>query len=1090
MRVGALAGVGALAAMTLVGWNARATPASRVAPDSKPAVEAIRPAAERSISAEPRPKPAGAGRGLVRQGGSTGQPAIRGPKVPEALRAQLQSRLDARVDADVVKAKKLRGEAIGLLTAFIAEAPRESHEMPEALVRLGELQWEAERDRFVESFQAWEKRPIDQRGPAPELDYRVAREQFGRVLRDYRWFEEYDLALYVDGFLAFEQGKEDEARERFEDILRDHPQSRFVPDAHMAKAESIFSGKYDYAGALAEYEKVLSYKAQVDPALYGLALFKSAWCYWRLGNNDEAARRFVRVFEATDPGGASKVNAAQRRQLDELQGEALKYVVEVFTEDEKNTAQDLYAFLTKIGGERFSGKIVRALAEQFYDQAHYERGIEAYELLLKLEPTSPEAGRWVLQIAAGFEAVEDWPHLQTTFERALAEYTTGGAWSRAQGDAANVAATTTAIEKALREDGTALHAKAQKDKTSRAEFEGASGLYGVYLSKFGQEPKAYEVHFRLGEIDFFRLERNLDAARHYMAAAKAIPTKEASGSLAIMRHDALYNALVALSREMDSKRDVKGETEADKSYAEALDLYAQFYPNDPQLPPMFFRQGKYFFDRGNYDSAVKIWGMLLEKFPNSEQARDAGDSIIESFSRAKNYENIETWARRLKALPSFAASKHQERLDVLIVQAVFKQGEQKATSGDHAAAAAAYLRAANEFPKDARAAQACVNAEQEAKLAGDAKTLQAAARLAMGPAYRDKPESPFGAWIATTTLQAMGLLGEAADVAEQMTSLGDRDHPNYQKYEHERDAAFNAVVLREATGEHDRAVLDGGKFLAAFATSAEADDVVLQMGRAHQSAGRAKDAADLYRRYLSHASNLDHRAQGLVLLAQADLKAGDARGAEASLEEAVALGKKRGRDLGAEGKFAAAHARYMQGEQVLAKFEQIQIQGDVKQLKARLKRKTELLKDAAKVFLDCVSTGVAEWTTAALYQIGHVYEAFAKALRDSPPPAEVKTDDQKADYAAQIEEFAVPMEERSLDAYENGWKKAIDLGIYNQWTAKMRDALGRLNSELYPPFKETGFEMRSQAPLPLPALVEAPSRPAASATATPSLVKR
>ena len=137
----------------------------------------------------------------------------------------------------------------------------------------------------------------------------------------------------------------------------------------------------------------------------------------------------------------------------------------------------------------------------------------------------------------------------------------------------------------------------------------------------------------------------------------------------------------------------------------------------------------------------------------------------------------------------------------------------------------------------------------------------------------------------------------------------------------------------------------------------------------------------------------------------------------------------------------------------------------MKQLKARLKQKTELLKDAAKALLDCVSMGVAEWTTAALYQIGHMYEAFAKSLRDSPPPAEVKTEDQKADYQSQIEEFAVPMEERSLDAYENGWKEANKLGIYNQWTAKMRDALGRLNSELYPPFKETGFEVRSQAPL-------------------------
>jgi tetratricopeptide (TPR) repeat protein len=1087
-RVPRRARVVCLSALVVCVHGGAAVAAPPPAPPSAAGNEAIKPSAERAVAGGPAGKGIGARRpASTATSDNAGKPAIVGPKLPEALRRQLKARLEARVEADVAESKRLRVEAIALLSKFVAETPREAREMPEALVRLSELQWENERDRFVARFQQWEKKPVDQRGPAPELDYRVARDLLARVLTDYPWFPEYDLALYVDGFLAFEQGKEEEARERFERILKDYPQSRFVPDAHMARAEAIFNGRYDYAGALAEYEKVLTYKAKIDPALYGLALFKSAWCYWRLGNNDEAAKRFVQVFEATEAGGAAKgTNAAQRKQLDELQGEALKYVVEVFTEDEKNTAQDLYNFLSKIGGERFSGKIVRKLAEQFYDQAHYERGIEAYELLLKLEPTSPDAGRWVLQIAAGYAALEEWGKLKATFERALAEYTTGGPWSRTQADPANVAATTAAIEKSLREYGTSLHAKAQKDRTSRAEFEGAAGLYEVYLSKFDKEERAYEVSFNLGEIDFFRLGHNLEAATRYLAAAKAIPTKQASPELQAMRHDALYNALVALSREMDARRESKQEATvgavADK-YVEALDLYAQFYPNDPQLPAMFYRQGRYYFEIGSYDSAVKIWGMLLEKFPNSEYSRDAGESILESFNRAKNYENIETWARRLKALPSFAGAKQQERLDSLIVQAVFKQGEQKAAAGDHAAAAAAYLRAAKEFPKDPRAAQACVNAEQEAKLQGDAKTLQEAAQLAMGPAYRDRPESPQGAWIATTTLQAMGLFGEAADLAERMASLGDREHPNYAKFEHEKDAAYNAVVLRAATGEHDRAVADGNRFLAAYGTSPEADEVVFQMGRAHQDAGRARDAAELYKRYLSRAKNLDHRAEGLVLLAQAQLKMGDERGAAGSLDEAVNLGKHRARDLSAEGKYAAAHARYMEGERVLAKFEQIQIQGDVKQLKARLKQKADLLKDAAKVFLDCVSMGVAEWTTAALYQIGHMYEAFARALRDSPPPSEVKTEDQKAEYQAQIEEFAVPMEERSLDAFENGWKKANELGIYNQWTAKMRDALGRLNSELYPPFHETGFEVRSQGPLPMPALIAAPSRPVASAAA-------
>ena len=71
------------------------------------------------------------------------------------------------------------------------------------------------------------------------------------------------------------------------------------------------------------------------------------------------------------------------------------------------TAGDVYGFLKKIGGDRFAGKVVKALAETFYDQSHYERGIEAYERLLKLDPTSRDPGLWVMQIAAGDSPSED-----------------------------------------------------------------------------------------------------------------------------------------------------------------------------------------------------------------------------------------------------------------------------------------------------------------------------------------------------------------------------------------------------------------------------------------------------------------------------------------------------------------------------------------------------------------------------------------------------------------------------------------------------------------------------------------------------------
>jgi tetratricopeptide (TPR) repeat protein len=407
------------------------------------------------------------------------------------------------------------------------------------------------------------------------------------------------------------------------------------------------------------------------------------------------------------------------------------------------------------------------------------------------------------------------------------------------------------------------------------------------------------------------------------------------------------------------------------------------------------------------------------------------------------------------------------------VQAVFKRGESESAKGDHAAAAQSYLRAAKEFPGDARAAQACVNAELEAQKAGDVDTLRAASQLALTGAYRDRPEAPLAAWTAAGTFQAMGLLGDAAELDEAIVSNG--NHPAFARFEHKKDAAYNAVVLRQATGESDKAVADGNAYLREAGDGVEADEVVFLMGRAEEKAGHSDRAATLYKKYLAHTKNVDHRAEGYLLLAQAQLKIGDEHGAEASLKDAVSMGKRYKGQLGPEGKAAAAHARYLEGERVMARFDKVQIAGDVKQLARRLKEKAGLLKEAASVFLDVVPMGSAEWSTASLYQTGHAYESFAKSLRDSPPPDNLSAADKEA-FSQQIEEFVVPIEERALDAYESGWKKAIDLGIYNQWTAKMREALGRLNAELYPPLHEIGFEVRSQGTSPLPALIEAPQR--------------
>jgi TolA-binding protein len=1027
----------------------------------------IKPAAERNL--------AGAERPTIKKKAEQKAQATRGARVslqiPERLRKALAAKIDRRIERNISQSKTLRVEAMGLLDKFIQESPADTPEMPEALLRMGELEWEDGRDKFLEEFKRWEKTPADQRNDPPTPNYSKPRARFLRVLKNYKSFSQYDLALYVDGFLANEEGKFGDALGRFNKIIEWFPKSRFIPDAHMVRAEYEFTKDApNYETAYREYEEVLKYK---NSDLYDLALFKSAWTLWRLGRTEEAAQRFLKVFQATEDGPNNR--GKSRQELDELQQEALKNLVAVFVEDENNSAEDMFKFLVKAGGDKFAGRIVRALAEAFYEQSHYERGIEAYRLLIKLEPTNPDCNDFALKIAQGHSTLESWKELEADYKLVVKDYVAplqlpgkpklaGSGWAQVQ-TPATLEAAEKASEKQIREDAVGLHAKAQADKTSKGEYAAAAALYQVYLSRFGNRPQAYDVNYNLGEINFYHLNNAAGSADAYLAAVRMNPKGPLSRT-------ALYNALAALevarAAEFEASKAAgkkQEETPTDRTLTEAMELYIKTYPSDKQIPELLFRQGKLYYDYQVYDPAVRQWGLLLEKYPNDKYAAGAGELILDSFNKSQDYANIETWARRLKSAPSFQTPEQQSRLNNLIVGAVFKQGEFLAGKGEHGKAAEAYLRAAKEFPKEQRAAQAAVNAEVEARRAADLATLSAAAKILIDN-HRGREEAAEGVWIAANTYQEVGLFSEAANYHAVLTD-------SWPKSPHHKDAAYNAVLLRTTVGEHDKAIDSGQKFKKYYPRDESADEVTFLMGKAHEKADKKAEAAALYDSYSRSARSVGSQIEALVRLAT--VKAGDERAASAALDRAITLYKARKNTVDDRGKYYAAKARYMQGETILKKFQDVKIEGDVKQLKSRLKSKAELLKKAAETFLSTAEIGAAEWTTAALYQIGVTYESFSKALLSSPPPANLSAEEKEL-YQQSIDEFVVPIEERSLEAYESGWHKAIELGIFNSWTAKMREALGRLNSELYPPLKEQGFEIRSQGPSQLPPLIDATRR--------------
>ena len=604
----------------------------------------------------------------------------------------------------------------------------------------------------------------------------------------------------------------------------------------MARPRRIFNGKYDYAGALAEYEKVLQV-SRTDATLYGLALFKSAWCYWRLGQQRrgrEALRRRLRGHRHDAGGKNVERRAAKaarrapgrgaqvpRRGLHRGREEHRAGHLQLPHEDRRRTLR---------------GKIVRALAEQFYDQAHYERGIEAYELLLKLEPTSPRRrATGCSQIAQGYASARGLaaPRRRPTTARSTG-YTAGRRRGRARRrDPANVAATTAADrEAAARGRDSASTRKAQKDKTSRAEFEGAAGaLRRLPRRSSARSRRRTRSSSTSARSTSTASSKHTDAATHYMARRAAMPDeptrrsrwRRCATTRSTTRSPRSSACASPSSRRARAASSGGQRPRPTRSSPRRSTSTRSSIRTIPQLPELFFRQGKLYYDYGVYDSAVKIWGMLLEKFPNSEFARDAGELILDSFNRAKNYENIETWARRLKTRAGVRRRpSSRAKLDTLIVQVGVQAGRAEGRGG-RSRRRGGGVPARREGVPEGPARRAGVRERRASRrsTAGDIddaarrrRTLdhgQGLPRQARVADRRvDRRDARSRRWASSPTPPTSTKRSPRSPTASTRTTRSTSTP---------RTPRTTRSSCASATGEHDKAIADGNKFLAAYATA-------------------------------------------------------------------------------------------------------------------------------------------------------------------------------------------------------------------------------------------------------------------------------
>ena len=980
--------------------------------------------------------------------------------------------------------------AIELLRQFLGSKPSgEAH--AEGLFKLAELLWEEARRQYLIAMDGWDRAleachdaPGGCTTPPPEPRIALGESEalYKQLLAEHPDFRRTDLVLYLVGFAAKEDQREDEALARFHDVIAKFPQSPLTGDAWMMIGEHHF-GRSQWADARTAYANIL-----VDPnaPTYDLAMFKTAWCDWKLGDPEGAAKKFKTVLDLATAAETSG-SASLRRRRASLRDEALEYLVVVFTEDKSIAAKDVFDFLASIGGERYSRDVLIKVAESYVGQSEYERANDTYEFLIKMDPSALKTAEWQRAIVQNWQSALDFEHSQTAMKVLVDTYGPASPWLHGQHNQEAALRSLSATEDLVRTTATNLHAEAQaqeksatkataKGKKAKAPdltlYNRAVAAYGVYLDAFWSAGTAtpttvalpdlhdhvIEARFLRAEILLFKLDKLEAAGDEYMAVGSTTPVGK--------RHkDALLKAMNAFEKARPADTNGKRQLVAvDKKFASAIDLYATLFPADPELVDVIFRNGQLFFDYGDYDEAIKRFGVIVTKYPTHPDAGPAGDRILAALGKAQDFENIETWARRLKTAPSFAAADQQARLDKLIVESIQKTAEKLAAADKFQQAGEAYLRIPKEFPAHALAATSLSNAGvmfEKAKLPERA----AETYLSIAEKYPNAPEAEKSAFAAGQVYERVAYFDKAAAayelVAEKLDPTG--------KSAHGADALFNAGLLRQALGQNDKAIAHYQVYAQRYHTRKDAPDVAFNIGVVYEAAKDDSNASKAFGDFIKSYRDSKRLAEAHVRLGRTLFRQSQWARAQTEFAEAIALAKKtapHGKNAKADSNPWPAEARYWQGELMFRDYQQVTLAVAPKELQHALKKKSELLGKAQAVYLSVVDYNDLHWATAALFRVGQIYDGFATELGNAPTPQGLSTADAQA-YRDALDMYVVQIQDKANELFSTGYSKAIQMQVYDQYTAKIREALGRLAADKYPPERESRTGQRiGDRPLP------------------------
>ena len=876
-----------------------------------------------------------------------------------------------------------RLHAIEHYQAYLNKTEFKTH-YAEALRRVADLELEVSEEQQQKNEAANEQ--------AREEIMLSSIEHYKTYLRTYAGHEKNDLIYYQLAKAYSLTGDIEDSLKAMDAIVKDYPQSRYIDEVQFRRGEILFVWR-EYAQAEQAYSSITQHPKS---PFYEKALYKLGWSQFKQSHYRQALNTYFSLLDIKErenkidqQGIVDTVSKSEKDFIiDSLRvvSLSLSYLNGYKTIEElfKNPPAKLYEPL-----------IYKELGLLYANKGRYSDAANTFMAFTKTHPQSvlaPDFHSLALQAYIDGKINDKILPSKILYVK---NYGVGTAfWNKQSISSQNKIRPN--LIKHIRDLAQHFHAQARKSKKLK-DYRTAANWYRKYLSSFPKDKDAPYMNFLLAEA-LYDAHLYKQALPEYEKTAYQYPTHSKSAEAA---YAALltYNTLIKQAKPPALKR-------LKQQALNSAIRFSNSFPNDKHAPAVITKTAENLFQVKNYILASEFAKRIIDnkKIKKSDLKRTAWIVYAHSQFELAHYATAE---KAYKTAINLIPRKGKKNIQLIgqltdkLAASVYKQAEDFKKKGDNKLAAYHFLRIAKLAPSSPIRATAEYDA---ATLYIQMKDWKTAARVLENFRIRFPKHKEYFQGISSKLALTYTQTGQFDKAAREISLLS-----SYARTpEDRRKLMWDAAEMYEKAKHTDKAVKlykqYAAKYPKPFAQSIEAYYRITE--------------------YYKSSKNNRQRNKWLKKLIRAE--------------------KRGGKQRTDRSRYLAASATFELAQPDLYSFKKVKLKIP---LKKNLRLKKKRMKAAIKAYKNVLSYKVAEFTTAATYKMGEIYNHLAQSLMDSQRPRGLSADELEQ-YDILLEEQAYPFEEKSIDIHSSNVRRTKQ-GIYDQWIRKSMKVLAKIQPVRY-----------------------------------------